>query len=565
MDAKIVDLVVVGAGIAGIAAARFYLEIHPKCRLIILERDNCAGGVWNARRNYPGFWTQWTVGLGEWSDMRMPQPPKDDLYFNFFKAEHTTAYVESYLHEHHYNGISLYDRIKFTFQVTKIRRVADQWEVQGDHESGIFRTSKVIVASGMSSTPNIPNVLKVANIDVPIIHQESFGQSAVLSTKEVQNVAVLGGGKSSADMVYACVKAGKSVSWIIRKSNGAGPGFLLSPEGKGPYEDAFAVGSTRIAATMTPSIMLPDTWWTRFLHGTDRGRRLVETIWTGAEKQIREEADYRGRKEVLDSFKLLEPHSPFFWQNGTGGILHKEDFWDVVGQNVRIYLDDITQVQKTSIHLSSGAEIATDAILCGTGWSETSFPFFDQEELVTLGLPHKPSEESLESLADWSRRESEADRKIIAQFPMLAHAPEHVHKHPETTPYRLYNGIAPLESTAGIAFVGFASVANYFRGVECQAIWATAFLDGKLSLSPSEVRKDQIARTIAYSRRRYLSNGEMGNFFPFESMFYLDKLLEEVGLKSHLKGWWGSRYFVPSKAKDLAGLKDEYVAKFGGG
>ena len=33
------DLLVVGAGISGIAAAKFYLDIHPKCKLAILERD----------------------------------------------------------------------------------------------------------------------------------------------------------------------------------------------------------------------------------------------------------------------------------------------------------------------------------------------------------------------------------------------------------------------------------------------------------------------------------------------------------------------------------------------
>ena len=34
--------------ISGIAAAKFYLDIHPNCRLAILEQDHCLGGVWNA-------------------------------------------------------------------------------------------------------------------------------------------------------------------------------------------------------------------------------------------------------------------------------------------------------------------------------------------------------------------------------------------------------------------------------------------------------------------------------------------------------------------------------------
>ncbi|KAL8908199.1 MAG: hypothetical protein Q9171_005552 [Xanthocarpia ochracea] len=532
---------------------------HTNCSCALCDLAKCRCLI--PGRSYPGFWTQWTVGLGEWSDMRMPRPPVDDLHFNFFRAQHTTAYVERYLHEHRYDGLSLYDRIRFLFTVTRITRRENQWEVQGDHGSETFRTSKVIVASGLASKPNMPVFPGLAYFDAPMIHQKDFGQSSVLSDGDLHKVVVLGGGKSSADMVYACVKAGKSVTWIIRKTGGAGPGFLLSPEGKGPYKDAFAIGSTRIAATLTPSILLPDTRWTRFLHGTKYGRSLVGSIWAGADKQTREGANFRGRQNVLDGFELLEPHTPLFWQNGTGGLLHKQDFWDVIGQNVHIHLDDITKVEKKLIHLSGGAKIPTDVILCGTGWSKTSFDFFDPEETLRLGLPHKFEEEKSEDLAEWARYEQAADSKILADFPMLAEAPEHFQKSPETTPYRLYNGIAPLSDTS-IAFVGFTSVANYFRGVECQAIWATAYLDGKLALPSLEVQKERVARTVAWSKRRYLSNGELGNFFPFESNFYLDGLLEEVGLKSHLKGWF-SYYFVPSKAQDLAGLKDEYITKYG--
>lgn len=250
-----------------------------------------------------------------------------------------------------------------------------------------------------------------------------------------------------------------------------------------------------------------------------------------------------------------------FWQNGTGGLLHKQDFWDVVGQRVHIYLDDISEVDRKLVRLKSGSEIATDVLLCGTGWNKTCFEFFDPKEAVRLGLPHRFEDETNEESTEWAQREGKADAEILAKFPMLADPPEHFHKSPTTTPYRLYNGIAPVSDNT-IAFVGFTSVANYFRGVECQAIWATAFLDKKLKLPASEIQKEEIARTTVCCRRRYLSNGELGNFFPFESNFYLDRLLQEVGLKSHLKGWF-SHYFAPSKAQDLSGLKDEYIAKYG--
>lgn len=48
-----------------------------------------------------------------------------------------------------------------------------------------------------------------------MLHQRDFGQSSVLSSSD-KYITVLGGAKSAADMAYACAKAGKSVSWVIR-------------------------------------------------------------------------------------------------------------------------------------------------------------------------------------------------------------------------------------------------------------------------------------------------------------------------------------------------------------
>ncbi len=87
---------------------------------------------------------------------------------------------------------------------------------------------------------------------------------------------------------------------------------------------------------------------------------------------------------------------------------------------MHIHLDDITTVDKKSIHLSGAAKIPTDVVLCGTCWSKTSFDLFDPEETVRLGLPRKFEEEKNEDLVEWARYEQEADSRILADFPMLA-------------------------------------------------------------------------------------------------------------------------------------------------
>lgn len=252
------------------------------------------------------------MGTADFSDMRMARPPEEDIYYEFFKAKHTTQYLEEYVDRHSFAGQSLRERIRFGFKVQTIRKLDGTWVVSGEQNAKkktTFHTPKVIIASGTTSTPNLPNLPKKENFEAPVIHQEAFGESSVLSSADLQKVTVVGGGKSAADMVYASVKAGKSVSWVIRAS-GTGPGFLLSPKGKGPYKNAFEMGSTRVASTLSPSILNPDNWWTRFLHGTDRGRKLVKSIWNGADEENREEADFDGRKGAVKGFENLKPLTP---------------------------------------------------------------------------------------------------------------------------------------------------------------------------------------------------------------------------------------------------------------
>lgn len=250
-----------------------------------------------------------------------------------------------------------------------------------------------------------------------------------------------------------------------------------------------------------------------------------------------------------------------FWQNQTGGLLNRPDFWETIAENAQIYEGEILELDKKAIRLHSREEIPTDALLCGTGWSP-SLDFFDEDLLAELDLPHNPTSLSAKKpdAETWTQLEGEADRTVLAHFPQLAHPPPHYKKPVERTPYRLYNGMAPLNSDS-IVFVGHVLVGSYFRAAECQAVWATAYLDKQLSLPLRESRQANIALVTAWCRRRYLSNGEKGNWMVFELIKYTDRLLEEVGLSSHRKGWFAD-LFVPCVASDLSGLKDEYVQRY---
>ncbi|KAL8888712.1 MAG: hypothetical protein Q9215_003896 [Flavoplaca cf. flavocitrina] len=563
MDSTRYDVAIIGAGISGIAAAKFYLDIHPKCNLIILEKDASVGGVWNQSRVFDTFYTQSPLGTWEYSDMPMPQPPEQDIFNGVFKAKYTSHYLNDYVDRHLYAGQTMRQRISFNFQVQHVKKDNAEWTISGKDARGevVLQSSKLIVASGLTSVPNMPFLPGQESFANPILHQIDFGQSTVLPRPDIERITVLGAAKSAADLVYDCVQAGKKVTWIVRKT-GTGPGFFVSPDPRVSPGTIYALSTIRFMTTLSPSLFNPDSWWNRFLQRTRMGRKRMEKIWESIDKSIVEAPNFndRGAEARKHGFQHLKPISPVFWQNQGAGLVNRPNFWDTIAQNVQVHYEDIEELHKGNIRLKSGEDIPCDAILCGTGWTP-SLNFFDQDMLADLGIPQPVSNFPPEKAKLWEELEKDADQQVLERFPILAYPPDHYHKPVTETPYRLYNGIAPL-SDSSIAFVGHVLVANYFRLAECQAIWATAYLDGNVKLPALEQRQKNVALFVAWCRRRYLSNGERGHWMSAEQTGYTDRLFHDVGLSSHRRFWlWDA--FVPSSKKDLHRVRAEYIKKFG--
>ena len=109
-------------------------------------------------------------------------------------------------------------------------------------------------------------------------------------------------------MAYEAVKAGKTVSWVLKATNTTGPGFFLSPKGIGPYKNAFEMRMTRIAGSLSPSVMNGINWWTKLLHSSKYGIRIVNAFWGTVDEEARKDGNYE--RESLQGFENLSPHSP---------------------------------------------------------------------------------------------------------------------------------------------------------------------------------------------------------------------------------------------------------------
>ncbi|TGO50832.1 hypothetical protein BCON_0175g00180 [Botryotinia convoluta] len=456
------DLVIVGAGPSGIVLARFYLSIYPTHRLAILEQEDVIGGVWSSARQYPGFRSESGLRMTGFSDIPIVLPPDANTYHDTFEAKYVTKYLEEYVDIHVYNEKSLRDRVIFGFKVGGIEKIDGIWSIWSEvHENGkgnehkrMIKTKKLAIATGQNSLPYIPSFPNQTNFKSPIVHQKHFGQistSALAPDSPYTAVTILGGGKSAADMVYECVKAGKNVSWLIRQSS-EGPGIFAGAKGRGQY------------------------------------RNGAEMIWRGADEGAAKLSDFE-REDALPGFEGLKFESEIFWCNGPIGLIHHDDFWDTVVRNVRVYRGDIAKLDSHAIVLENGTVIHTDMLLCGTGWKR-GYPFLTPAQIREFGLPHPVNDDSEEGSRIWDSLTENATREILTSFPKLRNPPGPIHTHNEsnrpvpTTPTRLYNLLAPLNDleNPSLVFLSQIHLSNAFRLAEAQTIWATAYFSSHLSL-----------------------------------------------------------------------------------
>jgi dimethylaniline monooxygenase (N-oxide forming) len=66
-------VIIIGAGIYGLCAAKTYLQINPNVDLTIVDADSSVGGVWSASRVYAGLVADLPSPVYEFSDLRMSE------------------------------------------------------------------------------------------------------------------------------------------------------------------------------------------------------------------------------------------------------------------------------------------------------------------------------------------------------------------------------------------------------------------------------------------------------------------------------------------------------------
>ncbi|KAH9209073.1 hypothetical protein DL95DRAFT_478510, partial [Leptodontidium sp. 2 PMI_412] len=562
-------------GWSGLVAAKTYLQIRPDAELLILDNDTTIGGTWSEERLYPHLVAEAHHGLFEFSDLEMSdegineqgQIPGRAVY------NYLAAYAAKF---------KLVERMRLGRKVTRVvRGEKGRWTTEvtdGGEGKEVFESEKLIVATGLTSEafmPQIPN----EGFHGEVLHAKELGKASTMQkirSHSIKTVAVYGGSKSAFDAVYILLQAGKSVKWIIR--NGGGGASIMSPL-RILGSPSFRVNNSRLMGMFSPNLFdqTEGGAWQWMMHGPGSrylGEPLVKLFWRVISYFLQRDAQY----DRSDNGKRLKPEmglDSLFWSPATLGVMTQPDLWEDIhrSEKVQVYRGSIDALSPIGLKLHDGREEAVDMAIFATGWHATH-SMFSTEHLLRSGLPAPKGlmavtgrDGTTTGTADWKTLSRSADEEVLRRLPLLAQSPPgHATKAPEQD-YHLYRHIAPSslpDDDRSLAYIGFLRTTVAPIVYEAQALWAAAYLAGKLDVPCQAEREADVALQNAWVRRRHVC-GRKIPFALFDFLPYVSMLYRDLGVNSKRKGGWIVETFGLYKPRDFRGVVEEWLEKEGEG
>ncbi|KAH7141722.1 putative dimethylaniline monooxygenase [Dactylonectria macrodidyma] len=548
---KTYDLIVVGAGWFGLAAAKTYIELHPNERVLVIEAANTCGGTWSEDRLYPGLKSNNMCGSYEYPDF-----PMDESYGVKYGDHIPAATLHQYLTDFA-KRFGVFERTHFNTKVDTIEPgEAGGWSLAVSSGKGneLIETKKLILATGLTSQPNLPTYAGQETFKPPLFHAKDFcihGDTVKTSRRAV----VVGAGKSAYDCAYAFATEGAQVDLVVRPT-GQGPVWICPP-----YVTPFKRMMEELLNTRCLTWFSPCPWGgedgfsvaRKFLHGTAIGRLLVDNYWNKLSSDV---IDTHGYHDDPNVFKLKPWNSAMWTGSGVGIHNYPTNLFDLVKEGkIKVHIADITRLDGNRVILSDGETLTTDVLICATGWKKESTIKFPNLK-AGMGLAHSALE--VEKLS------KEADEIILTEFPSLKAQPVLRFERKSEQPLRNYRFIVPAGRVfdRNIAFAGMASTVSTAVFATAQALWITAFFDDKLKRMPKnddEVTKEVMLHT-GFGKWRYpCGYGASLPDFAFDALPYVDLLLNDLGLKNHRKATKIAELTEPYKPRDYRGLTDEWI------
>ncbi|KAK4217298.1 FAD/NAD(P)-binding domain-containing protein [Rhypophila decipiens] len=546
-----IDLLVIGAGLHGLAVAKTYSESLPQAKILIVDSADSIGGVWAQERLYPGLKTNNVVGSYEFSDF-----PMGLKRYGLEPGQHIPGpVVHRYLCDfaHHFD---LFRRTRLRTKVEAATLGEDgTWCVEFASGCGSesLMARNIAVATGLTSQPLSPSYPGLQDrFNGKFFHAVDLSSQANHLRDANGHVVVIGANKSAWDVCYTAATASPeaTVHMLIR-AGGRGPSWMWRRRGLlGNALSISRITSTRVFTWFDPNPLASATQ--RYFTASWLGRVLCAMFWAFLDCLVLWTSGYIS---ISTRLAPLRPRFSTFWMGNSLSVHNYEtDWFDLVrdGRIIVHHAEIEAFKDGNTVHLSDGQVIdhVTVVVAC-TGWKHTPNVCFSGIEKGGGVLEEEDKSETLQHL-----------NNICPSIQLLCkkQPPRTRASSTSSPPLQLYRFMTPLNPQLNhfnnLVFVGFYQSVHTTLVAQAQAVWSSAFLQRALSPVDAQTCRQWTHCNMAYQQMRRL-----GSPFPdlvLDALPYIDLLLEDVGLRRlRKKGRW--RNLVEQhRPADYRGLVEEW-------
>ncbi|MFC5849116.1 flavin-containing monooxygenase [Deinococcus petrolearius] len=346
-DTRPLDVLIIGAGLSGIGAARHLLAKNPGKRFELLEARHAIGGTWDLFR-YPGIRSDsdvFTLGYSfkPWRGRKSIADGADIREYIQEAADEVG--VTEHIRFGHRVKAAAWSSADALWTVT-----AEVQDAQG-HSRSVTRTAKFLfLCSGYYSydeghRPDFPGAQAFGG---QIVHPQFWPQNLDYTGKQV---VVIGSGATAVTLVPALTDRAAHVTMLQRS-----PSYVAVR----PLVDAAA---TRLQRVTPPPVAHAITRWKNVLTSIffyQIARRKPELfrqrLLAAARDQIGERFDAR---DFTPSYKP--------WDQRVCAVPDGDLFTAIRGGRASVVTDTIETFTPRGIRLSSGRELPADLIVTATG------------------------------------------------------------------------------------------------------------------------------------------------------------------------------------------------------
>ena len=341
------DVLIVGAGVAGVGGAYHLSTQRPNASFVVLESQESFGGTWWSH-NYPGIRSDSDLHTYGYKFKPWTGPP-------IATAEEILKYMGEVIDE---NDLASHIRYRHRIESASWSSEKNKWFIQAEltdtGEKKYFTANFLWMCQGYyrHSEGYTPDWPEMDSYQGEIVHTETWPKDLVYEGKKV---IVIGSGASSATLIPAIAEKCEHVTLVQRS-----PIY-------------YSTGRNRddLAETLRELDVDPD-----WIHEIVRRKILRDTaifFKRTLEKpdEVREEL-LNGIRNVLGPDHQIEPHfTPDYkpWRLRVAYVPDADFFESIKAGHVSVVTDEIETFTETGVVLKSGETHDADIVVTATGFN----------------------------------------------------------------------------------------------------------------------------------------------------------------------------------------------------